>query len=63
MKTKKKKKGMMELLRDIRDKVSLETQDMSFEEMKEYLRKRVAEYEKQTQPSIAAEPRVKYGKH
>ncbi len=54
-KGKKKKKSMIKLLREIRDKISLETQDMSFEEMNEYLRKRMEEA-----PSIAAEPKAPY---
>ena len=61
----------MEQLREIRDKISLETMDMSFEELQEYLAKRskihnpsVWGNKSQVKSSklIAAEPRVEYKK-
>jgi len=36
---KKKEKSTLELLREIRDQISLETQDMTFEELKKYIEK------------------------
>jgi len=67
----KKKKTMIELLREIRDKISLDIMDMTFEEQEEYFRKRKDEFEqKQAKKKyktirhtpIAAEPKPKYGK-
>jgi pyruvate/oxaloacetate carboxyltransferase len=60
MKTKKKQKTMIERLREIRDKISLETMDMNFEEMEEYFRKRREKYENKTETLSVAEPRVTY---
>jgi lipoate-protein ligase A len=60
-KTKKIKKTMIERLREIRDKISLETMDMSFEEMEEYFKKRREKYETQTSNLMVAEPKAKYG--
>jgi hypothetical protein len=37
----KKTKSTVEKLRDIRDKVSMDIQDMTFEELKKYLDKRL----------------------
>lgn len=39
-KTEASTKNIMEELREIRDKISLDIQDMSFEELQEYLEKR-----------------------
>ncbi len=62
-KTKKKKKSMVALLRKIRDKISSETMDMSFEELNEYFRKRREEYSlKNGEANIVAEPKAHYGK-
>ena len=33
----------MKMMRDIRDKISAETQDMSFEELKAYIKKQLTE--------------------
>ena len=61
----------MQELRDIRDKVSLETMDMSFEELKAYLVENSKlhdssvwkkKYKQNSGTAIAAEPKVKYGK-
>ena len=60
-KTKKIKKTMIERLREIRDKISLETMDMNFEEMEEYFKKRREKYETQTSNLMVAEPKAKYG--
>ena len=38
-----KKFDAVKMMREIRDKVSSETQDMSFEELKKYLKKQIAE--------------------
>ena len=58
MKTKTKKKySTVAALRKIREKLSKEIMNMSFEEEKVYLKKLLNQ-----NPSIAAEPRVKYGK-
>ena len=48
MKTAKKEKGKseIELLREIRDKISLEIQDMSFEELKKYFDEKPTLYPK-----------------
>lgn len=73
-KSMKRKESIMEVLRDIRDKISLDTMDMSFEEQQEYFRKRREEFEKKQskvkrkyktvrESSLAvAEPRTKYRK-
>jgi hypothetical protein len=68
MKT-KKKKTMIERLREIREKISLDIQDMSFEEMEQYFAERRKEFEEKERrkkfkhnPSLAAEPNVKYNK-
>ena len=66
-----KKQTMIERLREIRDKISLETMDMGFEEFQKYLKERKENFETKSgnkkykttlTPSIAAEPKVKYGK-
>ena len=41
-KIKKSKKTMIERLRAIRDKINMDIQDMSFEEMQEYFKKKRA---------------------
>ena len=38
-----KKFDAVKMMREIREKVSSETQDMSFEELKKYLKKQIAE--------------------
>jgi hypothetical protein len=38
----KSKKSIMEELREIRDKISLETQDMTYEELRKYIDKRLS---------------------
>jgi hypothetical protein len=38
-----KKFDAVKMMREIRDNVSSETQDMSFEELKKYLKKQIAE--------------------
>lgn len=65
---------MIERLREIRDKISLETMDMTFEEIQEYFTKRREAFEKknakakrkykiQESTSLAvAEPKAHYGK-
>ncbi len=59
MKTKKKKKfDAVRMMRNIRAKISTETQNMSFEELKNY----ILENLKTNTKIIASEPRVKYGK-
>ena len=60
-KTKKIKKTMIERLREIRDKISLETMDMNFKEMEEYFKKRREKYETKTNHLMVAEPKAKYG--
>ncbi len=61
----------MKELREIRDKISLETMDMSFEELKEYLAEHSKihnasvwknKYKAKANSLIAAEPKVPYGK-
>ena len=61
----------MQEMREIRDKISLEMMDMSFEEMKEYLAKHSKihdssvwkrKYKQESKTSVAAEPKVPYGK-
>ncbi len=68
MKT-KKKKTMIERLREIRDKISLETMDMNFEQLQNYYADRrkkfelkQKKYKTQSTSSVAAEPTAKYGK-
>jgi hypothetical protein len=63
----KKKKTMVEKLREIRDKISMETMNMTFEELEHYYserKKKLALKEKtyKTEPSVSlsAEPRVHY---
>ena len=42
--TKKDKKfNAVKMMRDIRDKISSETQNMTFEELKEYIKKQLSE--------------------
>ncbi len=45
METTKKEKQFdaVKMMRDIRDKISSETQNMTFEELKEYIKKQLAE--------------------
>ena len=45
MKTTKKEKQFdaVKMMRDIRDTISSETQNMTFEELKEYIKQRLAE--------------------
>lgn len=45
MKTTKKEKQFdpVNMMREIRDKISLETQNMSFEELKAYIKKKLAD--------------------
>jgi hypothetical protein len=45
METTKKEKTFdaVKMMREIRDKISAETQNMSFEELKEYIKKKLAE--------------------
>jgi CO dehydrogenase/acetyl-CoA synthase beta subunit len=45
MKTKKKEKTFdaVKMMRDIRDKISSETQNMTFEELKKYIKTRIKE--------------------
>ena len=61
----------MQELREIRDKISLETMDMSFEELQAYLAKNSKiheasvwkkKYKQNSSITIAAEPKAKYGK-
>ena len=61
----------MQQLRDIRDKISLETMDMSFEELQKYFAERSKihdssvwkkKYKQDSNITIAAEPKAKYGK-
>ena len=44
MKTKEKEKSFdaVKMMREIRDKISIETQDMTFEELKNYIDKRIS---------------------
>ena len=42
MKTKEKSFDSVKMMREIRDKISFETQNMSFEELKKYIDNRVA---------------------
>ena len=44
MKAKREKKSFdsVQMMREIRDKISSETQDMSFEELKAYMQKRLS---------------------
>ena len=67
-----KNKTTIEQLREIRDQISLDTMDMSFDELKQYFTDRRKKHEQQknkksyknkTSASLAAEPKVKYGKH
>ncbi|MBI3500165.1 MAG: hypothetical protein HY063_00060 [Bacteroidetes bacterium] len=70
--SKRKQKTMIERLREIRDKISLETMDMNFEELEKYFEERRIRHEMKSgnkkykttshAPSIAAEPKEKYGK-
>ena len=57
----KKEKSTIQILREIRDRISLETMDMDFEEMQEYFRKRKEKF-RQKENMIAAEPKTPYGK-
>ena len=41
--TKTKTFDAVQMMRDIRDKISAETQNMSFEELKAYIKKRLSE--------------------
>ncbi len=41
--SKKKKFDAVKMMREIRDKISEETQNTSFEELKEYIKKKLAE--------------------
>lgn len=45
MKIKKKEKSFdsVQMMREIRDKISQETQDMTFEQLKEYIKIKLAE--------------------
>ncbi len=45
MKTKKKEKlfDAVKMMRDIRDKISIETENMTFQQLKEYIAKKIAE--------------------
>ncbi len=64
----------MVLLREIRDKISLDIMDMTFEEQKEYFRKRREEFEQKQTKAIkkykvvhnssmaVAEPKAHYAK-
>ena len=63
----KRKKTMIERLREIRDRISLDTMNMTFEELQQYFeeRKRKAgfklnKYKISPTHSFAAEPSVKY---
>ena len=65
-----KKQTMIERLREIRDKIRLETMDMSFEELQKYFAERSKihdssvwkkKYKHHSNITIAAEPKVKYG--
>jgi hypothetical protein len=38
-----KKFDAVQMMREIRDKISIETQNMTFEELKAYIKKRLAE--------------------
>lgn len=67
----KEKKSIMQELREIRDKISVETMDMSFEELKEYLTLNSkihdeavwkSKYKSKLKSSLAAESGQKYGK-
>ncbi len=68
---KKSESSVMEELRAIRDKISLEIMDMSFDELKEYLAKNSTihnpsvwktKYKQTHKPSAAAEPLAPYEK-
>ncbi len=74
MKT-KNKKTMIERLREIRDKISLDIMDLNFEETQKYfaerrkkfeekekLKRKRKKYKTQSTSSVAAEPTTKYGK-
>lgn len=43
MNNKEKKFDAVHMMREIRDKISIETQNMTFEELKAYIKKRLAE--------------------
>lgn len=67
----KEKKSIIQELREIRDKISLETMDMSFDELKEYIASNSKihvvsvwknKYKSMSGSTIAAESRHKYGK-
>gem|GEM_PF-4178250 len=55
---------MMELLRSIRDKISMETMDMSFEELEKYFKKRNAALKRKYKTGkfspLASEPAENY---
>ncbi len=67
----KKQKSMMELLREIRDRISHDTMNMTFEQVQEYFelrkekfsqKKRRKKYQVNNSISLAAESRTSYGK-
>jgi len=51
---------MIERLREIRDKISLDIQDMSFEEMQEYFKKRREKFEIKNNDFLVEQPKEKY---
>ena len=54
-KNKEKKFDAVKMMREIRDEISAETQNMTLEELKNYI-------EKNTKNNIVSEPRAPYGK-
>jgi len=62
MKNNKRKKTMIDRLREIRDKISFDIQDMSFEEMQCYFKKRRKKHEGNSNSLMVAEPKAHYGK-
>ncbi|MBN4049686.1 hypothetical protein JYT36_00500 [Bacteroidales bacterium AH-315-N07] len=49
MKSKENKKSMVKTLREIRDRINLEIQDLSTEELKEYFKKKLTLHPKMYQ--------------
>ena len=68
----KKKKSVMQELREIRDRISMETMDMSFEELKDCFARNSkihdvsvwkTKYKNKSGTVAVAESKVKYGKN
>ena len=63
MKNKLKKKTIVEQMREIRDKLSLDIQNMSAIEIEEYFKNKKKKHGAVINSSMVAEPKVKYGRN